>query len=117
MTIEEIKEELLRKGYTIRGISRYMNLAPSVISNVLNGKYSGAKSTENKVIKYVNDLISNKIALEDLNSLIYENIDILYDTMLIAIKSAKLKNEQLDRLIPIYQKFSQLKKAKEQNEK
>ena len=113
MDIDTIKIRLKEKGISIRSIARDLKASHATVKAVLDNTFIGTENRKHTILKHIENLLSDR---EDLNSLIYDNIDILYDTMLIAIKSAKLKNEQLDRLIPIYQKFSQLKKAKQQNE-
>ncbi len=114
MDIDNIKTQLKAKGISIRRIARDLNASHATVKKVIEHSYKGTDHRKRTIIEYINNLLSDR---EDLNTLIYDNIDIILCAFTIALKSPKVKSDSLDRIIPLYQKFSEIKKRNDKNEK
>lgn len=81
-----LKEQLKKKGKSIRGIANDLKLNHSTVIQILNGKYEGKDSTTDRVLRHIAFVLIDK---EDLNEVIYSNPDLFIRTFIFAIRSIK----------------------------
>jgi hypothetical protein len=81
-----LTEQLRKKGKSIRRIAAELKLNHSTVLQILKGNYPGSEDTKKKVIDYINFILIDK---EDLNPIIYNNIDLFIKTFQNAIRDKK----------------------------
>jgi hypothetical protein len=83
------KAELKRRKISYRKIATDLSLSAATVNLVLDNKYTGSKDTEDRIIKHIEYLIQDK---EDMNLIIYNNIDTMLKATHMLIKNPKLNN-------------------------
>lgn len=102
-----LKDQLKKKGKSIRSIAAALKLNHSTVIQILNGKYDGKDTTTERVIRYVKFVLIDK---EDLNEVIYSNPELFIRAFSFAMRS--LKNFSDDESLVLIETSLKLKKYK-----
>lgn len=100
-------------GVSLRSLADTLNLSPSVVSQVLNGKYTGSESTAKKVTDYI-EIFSSK-NWENLNPVLYAKSGLCEKIFLDAVKSRKYdldETETIISILKIFKKYNESSKEK-----
>jgi len=102
-----LKEQLKKKGKSIRSVANDLKLNHSTVIQILQGKYQGSEDTIRKVLKHISFILIDK---EDLNSIIYSDPDLFIRAFSFAMRS--FKNFTDDESITLVDLTLKLKKFK-----
>lgn len=92
-------QELKKRNKTLRQVARELKLNVSIVSQVIQNKYTGSEETKIRVKKYITLLLQDK---EDLNPIIYNDVELTMKVYYEALKSRKFNIDETGRIANIY---------------
>jgi len=102
-----LKEQLKKKGKSIRGIANDLRLNHSTVLQILDNTYDGKQSTKERVLNHITFVLVDK---DDLNDVVYSNHELFIRALTFAQRS--LKNFTDDEALVLMETVLKLKKYK-----